>query len=68
MRTATRGPSVGLHMGPRSAVLGEGMACALRHWGLRWNSLWGHEPCDGCTETGLRWAGRTHANCATGDF
>eukprot|EP00959_Pyramimonas_sp_CCMP1952_P201610 4216176-Pyramimonas_sp.AAC.1 len=25
-------------------------ACGLCHWGLRWSSLWGHEPCDGCAE------------------
>ena len=30
-------------MGPRNAVPGWGDACGLRHWGLRWSSLWGHE-------------------------
>eukprot|EP00959_Pyramimonas_sp_CCMP1952_P216595 4530287-Pyramimonas_sp.AAC.1 len=30
-------PSVGLPMGPRSAVLGVGDACGLRPWDIRWN-------------------------------
>eukprot|EP00959_Pyramimonas_sp_CCMP1952_P365785 7660635-Pyramimonas_sp.AAC.1 len=47
-------------MVPRNAVLGGGDACELRHWDLRWSSLWGHEA--------LCWAGETHANCATGTF
>ena len=34
------------------------------HWGLRWNSLWGHDPREGCAEI-VR--GR-HANPATGAF
>eukprot|EP00959_Pyramimonas_sp_CCMP1952_P285061 5960342-Pyramimonas_sp.AAC.1 len=43
MRTEPLGPSVELPLGPRNAVLGEGDARGLRHWGLRWSSLWGHE-------------------------
>ena len=58
MRTAPLGPSVELPLGPRNAVLGGGDACGLRHWDLRWSSLWGHET--------LSWMGETHANCATG--
>ena len=27
-------------------------ACVLCHWGLRRNSLWGHEPCEGCADMG----------------
>eukprot|EP00959_Pyramimonas_sp_CCMP1952_P031201 654011-Pyramimonas_sp.AAC.1 len=38
--------SVELPMGPRSAVLGGGLAFGHRHLGLRWSSPWGHEaPC-----------------------
>ena len=36
-------------MWPRNAVLGGGDTCELRHCGLRWSSLWGHET--------LSWAG-----------
>eukprot|EP00959_Pyramimonas_sp_CCMP1952_P452015 9463970-Pyramimonas_sp.AAC.1 len=43
MRAAPLGPSVELPLEPRSAVLGGGDACELRHWDLRWSSLWGHE-------------------------
>eukprot|EP00959_Pyramimonas_sp_CCMP1952_P164479 3438670-Pyramimonas_sp.AAC.1 len=60
MRTVPRGPSVELPMGPRSAVLGGGTACGLRHWDLRWSSLWGHEA--------LYWVWETHADCAAGAF
>eukprot|EP00959_Pyramimonas_sp_CCMP1952_P038128 797849-Pyramimonas_sp.AAC.1 len=45
-------------MGPRNAVRGVGDACGHRHWGLRWNSLWGHEL--------LYWVGETHVVTATG--
>eukprot|EP00959_Pyramimonas_sp_CCMP1952_P303289 6346568-Pyramimonas_sp.AAC.1 len=37
-------------MGPRNARLGEGDACGLRHGGLRWSSLCGHETCEACAE------------------
>eukprot|EP00959_Pyramimonas_sp_CCMP1952_P406323 8515900-Pyramimonas_sp.AAC.1 len=50
MRTAPRRHSVGFHMGPRNAVLGEGDACGLRHRDLRWSSRWGHETCEGCAD------------------
>eukprot|EP00959_Pyramimonas_sp_CCMP1952_P065389 1365027-Pyramimonas_sp.AAC.1 len=43
MRTRPLGPSAELPMGPRSAVLGGGDACELRHWDLRRSSLSGHE-------------------------
>eukprot|EP00959_Pyramimonas_sp_CCMP1952_P174722 3651653-Pyramimonas_sp.AAC.1 len=33
-------------------------------WGLRWTSLWGHEPCEGCAEM----SGEPHANFATEAF
>eukprot|EP00959_Pyramimonas_sp_CCMP1952_P238351 4980819-Pyramimonas_sp.AAC.1 len=29
-------------MGPRSAALGGGDACGLRHWDPRWGSRWRH--------------------------
>eukprot|EP00959_Pyramimonas_sp_CCMP1952_P201023 4204262-Pyramimonas_sp.AAC.1 len=35
-------------MGPRNIVLGGGGACELRHWALRWSSLWSNEACEGC--------------------
>eukprot|EP00959_Pyramimonas_sp_CCMP1952_P140690 2944178-Pyramimonas_sp.AAC.1 len=35
MQPAPLGPSVELPIGPRSAVLGGGGACNLRHWDLR---------------------------------
>ena len=60
MRTAPLGPSVEPPIRPRNVVLGKGDACELRHWDLRWSSLWGHET--------LYWVGETHANCATGTF
>eukprot|EP00959_Pyramimonas_sp_CCMP1952_P355847 7452557-Pyramimonas_sp.AAC.1 len=60
MRTAPLGPSVELPPGPRSAELGGGSACEMRHWDLRRSSLWGHET--------LYWAGQPHAKCATGNF
>ena len=37
-------------------------ACELRHWDLRWSSLWGHETCEGCAKMGRV----PHAGCATG--
>eukprot|EP00959_Pyramimonas_sp_CCMP1952_P260931 5455676-Pyramimonas_sp.AAC.1 len=37
------GSSVELLMGPRSVAMGRAGACERRYWGLRWNSLWGHE-------------------------
>ena len=43
-------------------------ACGRGHWGLGWNSLWGHEPCEGCADMGMRWAGWTHVSAATGAF
>ena len=48
MRTLPLGPSVELPMGPRT-VRGvsrnePGDAFGPCHWGLRWSSLWGHEP------------------------
>ena len=27
--------------------------CELRHWGLMWSSLCGHEACEGYAETGV---------------
>ena len=47
-------------MGPRNVVLGvpkqrhaeAGTPCELRHWDLRWSSLWGHETCEGCADMG----------------
>merc|ERR1712190_669993 len=30
------------------------MPCGLRHWDLRWSSLWGHETCEGCAKMGPR--------------
>ena len=50
------------------ADIGGGDACERCHWGLGWSSRWGHEPCEGRAEMGMRWAGRTHVNCATGAF
>ena len=36
-------------------------ACGLRHWDLRWSSLWGHETSEGCAEMGVEDAcGRWH--------
>eukprot|EP00959_Pyramimonas_sp_CCMP1952_P103902 2172182-Pyramimonas_sp.AAC.1 len=58
MRTAPLEPSVELPLGPRSTALGGGDAHELRHWDLRWNSLWCHEA--------LYWVGETHVTCATG--
>eukprot|EP00959_Pyramimonas_sp_CCMP1952_P316810 6631325-Pyramimonas_sp.AAC.1 len=45
-------------MGPRSAVLGVGAASGLRHWNLRWSSIW-----DTRTQN---WVWETHAGCAPG--
>ena len=39
-------------------------ACGHGHWGLRWSSLWGHEPCEGCATMGAV----TQANAASGAF
>ncbi len=36
-------------------------ACGRQPWGLRWSSLWGHEPCEGCAKMRGR-----HADPATG--
>eukprot|EP00959_Pyramimonas_sp_CCMP1952_P132571 2772147-Pyramimonas_sp.AAC.1 len=47
-------------MGPRKAVLVGRDACGLRHWDLRWSSLWGHEA--------LYSVGETHAGGDTGSF
>eukprot|EP00959_Pyramimonas_sp_CCMP1952_P344279 7210675-Pyramimonas_sp.AAC.1 len=60
MRTPPLRPSVKLPMGPQSAVQREGTACERSNWGLRWNSLWGHET--------LYWVGEAHANAAIGAF
>eukprot|EP00959_Pyramimonas_sp_CCMP1952_P032259 677155-Pyramimonas_sp.AAC.1 len=60
MRTAPRRPLVGLHMGPRNAVLGGGDSCGLRHGDPWWGSIWGHET--------LYCVKETHADCATGTF
>ena len=59
--------------GFRSASLGGGFlkyksshsisvrACELRRWGIRWSSLWGHETCEGCAQSGVADAsGRWH--------
>ena len=54
-------------MGPRNAALGGGNACELRHWDLRWSSLWGYatlhwvggNACGAAMRTALRhWAFR----------
>ena len=37
-----------------------GTPCGPCRWGLRWGSLWGHEPCEGVPE----WAQWAHANAA----
>ena len=70
MRTVPLGPSAELPMGHEA---GEGCAKMMAgphanaaHWGLRWSSLWGHEPCEGCAEVSMRWAGRKRADVATG--
>eukprot|EP00959_Pyramimonas_sp_CCMP1952_P193906 4054803-Pyramimonas_sp.AAC.1 len=26
--------------------------CGHSRWGLRWSSLWSHEPCEGCAKMG----------------
>eukprot|EP00959_Pyramimonas_sp_CCMP1952_P442181 9256936-Pyramimonas_sp.AAC.1 len=44
-------------LGPRSAVLGVGGACGLRHWDFRWSFLWSHAAMH------LVWV--THSGCAT---
>eukprot|EP00959_Pyramimonas_sp_CCMP1952_P219974 4598942-Pyramimonas_sp.AAC.1 len=36
----------------RCAKISGGGACGLRHWGLRWNSLWGHRTCERRAEVG----------------
>ena len=38
--------------------------CERGRWGLRWISLWGYDPRDGCAEIGVE----PHANAATGAF
>eukprot|EP00959_Pyramimonas_sp_CCMP1952_P403398 8452369-Pyramimonas_sp.AAC.1 len=47
MRTAPQGSSVALPLGPRSAVLGEGDACGLRHGSLRWSPYGATAHCTG---------------------
>ena len=37
---------------PKWGSMGGGDACERTHWSLRWSSLWGHEPCEGCAELG----------------
>eukprot|EP00959_Pyramimonas_sp_CCMP1952_P261350 5464089-Pyramimonas_sp.AAC.1 len=39
-----------------------GDACGLRHWGLRWRSLWDHEHVKGMP----KWVAGTHVGTATG--
>eukprot|EP00959_Pyramimonas_sp_CCMP1952_P384138 8050531-Pyramimonas_sp.AAC.1 len=43
---------------------GRGDACGPCNWGLRWSSLWGHDPREGYAKVG----GGTHADPATGAF
>ena len=53
MRTMPLGLSVEPPMRPRSSwgcrnCLGH--ACERGHWDLRWSSLWGYDPREGCAE------------------
>ena len=32
--------------------MGAAPLCERRHWGLRWNSIWGHDPREGCADMG----------------
>ena len=41
---------------PKWACGWRGGACGRGHWGLGWSSLWGHEPCEGCADMGMRWS------------
>eukprot|EP00959_Pyramimonas_sp_CCMP1952_P313777 6568184-Pyramimonas_sp.AAC.1 len=50
----------GAPYGPTKRCTGWGEACGLRHRGLQWSLLWGHET--------LYRVGETHAGCATGNF
>ena len=38
---------------PKWWSMGGGDACERTHWSLRWSSLWGHEPCEGCAKMGV---------------
>ena len=49
---------------PKWGPLGGVDACNRGHWSLRWSSLWGHEPCEGCAKIG----GGTHADPPPGAF
>eukprot|EP00959_Pyramimonas_sp_CCMP1952_P429059 8985969-Pyramimonas_sp.AAC.1 len=60
MRPVPLQPSVELHVGPRSAVLGGAGACGLCHWSFGSSPLWGHEA--------LSWVAMAHADRATGAF
>eukprot|EP00959_Pyramimonas_sp_CCMP1952_P056998 1190025-Pyramimonas_sp.AAC.1 len=33
--------------------MGVGDACGRWYWGLRWDSLWGHETREGCADMGF---------------
>ena len=40
-------------------------ACGASHWGLRWNSLWSHDPRQACAEMG--WGPRSSSGvCRNG--
>ena len=49
---------------PKWGSMGGADACEHPHWGLRWSSLWGHEPSEWCAKMGRS----PHANPATGAF
>ena len=36
--------------------MGVGDACGRSHWGLRWSSLWGHDPCEGRADIAMTMA------------
>eukprot|EP00959_Pyramimonas_sp_CCMP1952_P197365 4127392-Pyramimonas_sp.AAC.1 len=59
MRTAPRGRSVELPMGPRHAVQGGGTACGLRHGDLGRSSLCACELC----HRDLRLSSDGHETC-----
>ena len=35
------------------AAMGAAVACDPCHWGLRWSSLWGRDPREGCAKMGI---------------
>ena len=49
---------------PKWSRGGRGTACGRGRWGLRWRSLWGHEPWEGCAKMCLE----TNVNPAAGAF